>query len=87
MAVAVAGVHEFSPKVIELLAAIVAAGGEAMGSDLAKACELSKPELKRQLHWMEKQDLINQAQGGGGRTLVRATVSGRDALKRARLGS
>ena len=87
MIVTVASVPELSPKVIELLAAIVAAGGEAMGSDLETVCELGKPQLKRLLRWMEKQDLTNQAQGGGGRMWVRATVSGRDALKRARLGS
>lgn len=74
----------FTPKVIDLLAEIVACGGEAIDSHLAESCELTKPQLKRQLNWMEKQDLVNQSHDTGGRVWVRATVAGRVALQRAR---
>jgi DNA-binding MarR family transcriptional regulator len=74
---------EIAPKVVDLLAAIVACGGEAMGSHLIETCHLTKPQLKRQLNWMEKQDLVNQVHSGDGRTWVRATVDGRAALERA----
>lgn len=71
---------EITPKVIELLRAIVACGGEATGSHLSESCHLTKPQLKRQLDWMEKQDLVNQVHSHDGRTWVRATVAGRAAL-------
>lgn len=73
---------EIALKVIEVLAAIVACGGEATGSHLIETCDLTKPQLKRQLNWMEKQDLVNQIHSGDGRTWVRATVAGRAVLKR-----
>ena len=73
----------FTPKVIEILVAIVSSGGEALGSHLAGTCDLTKPQLKRQLNWMEKQELINQVHGSDGQTWVRATTLGRDAVKRS----
>ena len=74
---------EFAPKVIELLAAVVACGGEAVGSYLAERCRLTRPQLKRQLDWMEEQDLVNQVHAHDGRTWVRATAAGRAALAHA----
>lgn len=71
----------FAPKVLHLLAAIVSSGGEALASHLAETCGLTTPQVERQLRWMEKQDLINQVDDGDGRTWVRATEFGRDALK------
>lgn len=72
-----------SPKVIGVLAAVVSAGGEALGSHLAATCGLTKPQLKRQLNWMEHQGLINQVHSGDGRTWVRATEAGGHELKRS----
>jgi DNA-binding MarR family transcriptional regulator len=73
----------FTPKVLEILAAVVASGGEAMGADLVHSCGLSQPQLRRQLNWMEKQDLVNQVHNHDGRTWVRATQAGRYALEAA----
>lgn len=69
-----------APKVIEILVAIVTSGGEALAASLAMTCGLTKPQLTRQLNWMERQNLINQVHSRDGRTWVRATVVGRDAL-------
>ena len=77
------GAPGFTLKVIEILAAILSSGGEALASHLAMTCDLTKPQLTRQLNWMETQDLINQVHSSDGRTWVRATVLGRDALKRS----
>jgi DNA-binding MarR family transcriptional regulator len=70
-----------TPKVIEILVAVVTSGGEALASRLAMTCGLTKPQLTRQLNWMEGQNLINQVRSRDGRTWVRATVLGRDALR------
>lgn len=74
-------VRGLTPKVLEILAAAVASGGEAMGADLVRSCGLSQPQLRRQLDWMEKQDLVNQVHSHDGRTWVRATHAGRYALE------
>ena len=76
----------FTPNVMDLLAEIVACGGETAISHLAEQCELTKPQLRRQLNWMEKQDLVNQSHDSGGRVWVRATVVGRAALQRVKGG-
>lgn len=74
---------EFTPKVIALLAEVVACGGEASYSRLFEHCHLTRPQLERQLNWMEKQDLVNQTHDTRGRVVsVRATLAGRDALQR-----
>jgi DNA-binding MarR family transcriptional regulator len=73
---------ECTPKVVEILSVLVDSGGEALGSHLAMTCALTKPQLTRQLKWMERQDLINHVDGGNGRIWVRATVRGRAALGR-----
>lgn len=70
-------------KVVEILRAIVASGGEATGSHLVETCDLRGPQLTRQLAWMERHGLVNQVQSHDGRTWVRATVDGRAALDRA----
>lgn len=77
--------HDIAPQVIQLLAAVVDSGGEAMAVHLAETCGLTKAQLQRQLKWMEKQDLVNQVHRGDGRTWVRATASGREVLRRALL--
>jgi len=74
---------EFAPKVIELLATIVEAGGEATASHLIETCGLTKPQLKRQLNWMEKQDLVNQVGAWNEVRWIRATSFGRTALRHA----
>jgi len=78
-------VPALTPKVIELLGVIVERGGETTNAHLVETCGLSKAQLKRQLSWMEKQDLVNQSHSvHDDRTWVRATATGREALKQAR---
>jgi DNA-binding MarR family transcriptional regulator len=69
--------------VVDVLAALVASGGEATAPQLAESCGLTKPQLTRQLDWMERKSLINQVHSRNGRTRVRATIEGRAALSAA----